>query len=109
MLVVLGEDIEHENKRVCIILLDITRFYTVTSGGKNIALRWSSRPEWCQEASISVDCFGRGLSNLRIFLQVEDELVQMSTLNYFLEVSFEGPAMHDGVSLTTMKGTASCF
>ena len=50
-----------------------------------------------------------GLSNLKIFLRVDDELVQMSTLNYILEVSFEGPRMYGGVPPIVMKGTTSCF
>ena len=84
------------------MLRGFTRF---VSGGKHICLTvvFPSR------ASVSFDRFDRGLSDLKVFLQVEDELVQMSTSNQVLKVSFEGPTMYGGVSPTALKGATSCF
>jgi len=43
------------------------------------------------------------ISDLRIFLLVEDELFEVSKLNQVLEVPFESPAMQGGVLPTPIK------
>jgi len=54
----------------------------IVAGEKNfVACRGSCCPKWCRKASALVDGLGRGLSGLTIFLQVDDELVQIFMLN----------------------------
>jgi len=52
----------------------------IASGGKNIAQRCCFRPRWYQGAGISINYFGRSLSDLMIFLWTEDELIQIFLL-----------------------------
>jgi len=49
------------------------------------------------------------LFNFRIFLWPEDELIQISSLNYAFEVSFWRPTMFRVVFSAAMERADSCF